>query len=360
MKFGLFYEISVPEEVSREEQQAVFHEVVEQAVLAESLGYHSFWTTEHHCLGGFSQASAPEVLYGYVAAKTSKIRIGHGVRLLPAPYNHPIRVAEMAAMVDIMSNGRLEFGTGRSASMVEMGAFGINPSDTRAMWDESLRMVIKMWEDGPYSHDGHYWKIPEREIVPKPMQRPHPPLWMATTSEESHVLAGHYGLGLLSFTIGINFDEVARRIEIYRAAVKQAEPLGKFINNQAGMFVLNFCAATDQEARRLAEDGVMYHNRRQIELLMEMVGPGGLQHHKGYEAYKRYVGVDYDKFTFDYLNDREMILVGSPERCRRILKRYEDGGVDHVLLHVQLHGVSNTEVKESIRLFAKEVMPAFA
>ena len=216
MKFAIFYEITVPRKWGPGAEARVFHEVVEQVQLAEQVGFDTFWTVEHHFLDEFSHCSAPEVLYGYIAAKTSKIRIGHGVRLLPAPYNHPARVAEMGATLDIMCNGRLEFGTGRSATMLEMGGFGIDPADTRGMWEESLSMLPRMWQDDLFSHQGKYFSVPPRHVIPKPVQKPHPPLWMACTSPTSHELAGKKGLGLLSFTLALNLQEVGRRVQRIR------------------------------------------------------------------------------------------------------------------------------------------------
>src|SRR5215470_19657975 len=145
MKFAIFYEITVPRKWGPDAEARIFHEVVEQVQFAEEMGFDAFWTVEHHFLDEFSHCSAPEVLYGAVAAKTSRIKIGHGVRLLPVPYNHPLRVAEMAATLDCLSDGRLEFGTGRSATRAELEGFGIDPADTRGMWEEALDVVVGAW-----------------------------------------------------------------------------------------------------------------------------------------------------------------------------------------------------------------------
>jgi alkanesulfonate monooxygenase SsuD/methylene tetrahydromethanopterin reductase-like flavin-dependent oxidoreductase (luciferase family) len=358
MKFGLFYEIQAPEEPSRRQVADVLHQVVDQAVLAEQVGFHSFWTVEHHCLGAFSISSAPEVLYGYVAARTSTIRIGHGVRLLPSPYNHPIRVAEMAATLDCLSEGRLELGTGRSATMTELDAFGIDPSETRSMWRESLEMVVEMFKDGEFEHDGTHWKVPRRLVLPKPLQEPHPPLWVSATSEDTHALAGQLGLGLLSFTLALNIEEVGRRIGIYRDAMKDATPIGAVANEQAAVFTLTHCGRTNAEARATAEHGVMNYNRQQISVLSQM-GPV-LGSKGGYEYYKTFVGVDYDKFTYDYLLDRDMVMVGDAARCKEILRRYQDIGVDHILCHMQMQGIPHEETMASIRRFGEDIIPEFS
>ena len=193
MQFGIFCEIPVPRPWTRDKERDAYHHTLAQAVLADELGYHSFWTVEHHFLEEFSHCSAPGVLYGAVAARTRQIRIGHGVRLLPFPYNHPIRAAEAAAVVDLLSDGRLEFGTGRSATRIELEAFGIDPDQTRPLWEEALEMVVGAWTQDVFEWRGPRFDFPPRRVIPKPLQQPHPPLWVASTSPESHELAGQPG-----------------------------------------------------------------------------------------------------------------------------------------------------------------------
>ena len=186
MKFALFYEIPVARPWSPGKEYAAYKNVLEQAVLADQVGFHGFWTVEHHFLEEFSHCSNPEVLYGAVAARTQKLRIGYGVRLLPSPYNHPVRSAESAAVLDLISDGRVEFGTGRSATRAELEGFGIDPHQTREMWAEALEHIVGCWTNDEYSFDGKYWSMPPRRVLPKPIQSPHPPLWGATTSLDGH------------------------------------------------------------------------------------------------------------------------------------------------------------------------------
>ena len=169
MDFGIFYEIQVDSPLKHREREAeAFHQCLEQVVLAEEMGFNNFWSVEHHFQPGFSHSSAPEVLYGALSQRTSRIRIGHAVVLLPFPYNHPVRVAERIATLDILSKGRVEVGTGRSATIQELGGFGIPPEETRARWEESLRLLVNIWKskDGTFSWKGKYFEIPERSIVP--------------------------------------------------------------------------------------------------------------------------------------------------------------------------------------------------
>jgi alkanesulfonate monooxygenase SsuD/methylene tetrahydromethanopterin reductase-like flavin-dependent oxidoreductase (luciferase family) len=358
VEFGLLYEWQMPAGVSRADESRHFLQMMEQIKLAEELGFSSVWSVEHHFLESFSHASAPEVLLSWIAAQTSKIRIGHGVRLLPYPYNHPIRAAEQAATLDLLSQGRLEFGSGRSATAAELGGFGIDPAETRDMWRESLEVILKAWQNPVVEHHGKYFDQVPRPMVPKPLQSPHPPLWMSCTSPESHEVAGELGLGLLSFTLALAFDEVASRIAKYRERIKTATPIGDFVNNQTAVFTMAHCAATPALARERAEAGVMRYQRDQIELLTSLIPD--LKENSSYDYYNRFVGVDYDKFTYDYLDSRNMILVGDPDRCIELAKQYEAIGVDRLLLFVQYKDMPHEHTMDALRLFGTEVLPAFS
>jgi alkanesulfonate monooxygenase SsuD/methylene tetrahydromethanopterin reductase-like flavin-dependent oxidoreductase (luciferase family) len=358
LEFGLLYEWQMPFGISREDESRHFLQMMDQIKLAEQLGFSSVWSVEHHFLESFCHAAAPEVLLSWIAANTSKIRIGHGVRLLPFPYNHPIRAAEQAATLDLLSQGRLEFGSGRSATAAELGGFGIDPADTRGMWEESLRLIVKAWTNPVVEHQGKYFTQVARPMVPKPLQQPHPPLWMSCTSPESHEMAGALGLGLLSFTLALAFDEVASRIAKYRKRIETADPIGQFVNNQTAVFTMAHCAPTRALARERAEAGVMRYQHDQIELLTSLIPV--LKENSSYDYYERFVGVDYDKFTYDYLDGRDMILVGDPDRCIELAKQYEAIGVDRLLLFVQYKDMPHEHTMASLRLFGEEVLPVFA
>jgi alkanesulfonate monooxygenase SsuD/methylene tetrahydromethanopterin reductase-like flavin-dependent oxidoreductase (luciferase family) len=176
MKFALFYEIPVARPWTRDSERKAYHDVLAQAVAADRAGWHGLWTVEHHFLEEFSHCSNPEVLYGAVAARTENLRIGYGVRLQPQPYNHPVRSAESAAVLDLISNGRVDYGTGRSTTRIELEGFGIHPKETRAMWRESVEATIGCWTNDEHAFEGKYWQMPRRRVLPKPVQDPHPPL----------------------------------------------------------------------------------------------------------------------------------------------------------------------------------------
>jgi alkanesulfonate monooxygenase SsuD/methylene tetrahydromethanopterin reductase-like flavin-dependent oxidoreductase (luciferase family) len=184
-----------------ERERQVIHDCVEQAVLAEQVGFDRVWAVEHHALKWYAHMSAPEVFLTWVAAKTERIRVGHGVVCMPFQYNHPVRVAERAAMLDVLSNGRLDLGAGRGATLMEMSTMGVDPSRTYAEVEEALRMIGSMWRgpDGEeFEWHGELLQIsPPRTILPRPVQIPHPPLFLACTKNDTVRLAAEYGIGAL-------------------------------------------------------------------------------------------------------------------------------------------------------------------
>lgn len=357
--FGLFYEIPVAAPWHARSEYDAYHNVIKQAVRGDAVGFSHFWTVEHHFLSEFSHCSAPEVLYGAVAALTKRIKIGHGVRLLPFPYNHPIRVAEMGAALDIICDGRLEFGTGRSSTRAELEGFGIDPLETRELWDEALDVVIGAWTTDEFSWQGKYFKVPPRRVHPKPIQQPHPPIWMATSSPQGHEVCGQKGLGLLSFTIGVPPDELAFRIGLYREALKTAKPTGKFVNNRAAAFTMVHCAETTAEARKNAEASVLWYFKRSIELIGSLAAWQEGRELGSYEYTKGLKDLNLESFSFDLLNDMDAIVVGDPDHCIRVAKRYRDAGCDQLLCLMQPYNIAPDKVMRSIELFGEHVIPAF-
>jgi alkanesulfonate monooxygenase SsuD/methylene tetrahydromethanopterin reductase-like flavin-dependent oxidoreductase (luciferase family) len=359
--FGLFYEIPVPAPWQARSERDAYHAVIAQAVRGEAVGFSHFWTVEHHFLSEFSHCSAPEVLYGAVAAKTSRIRIGHGVRLLPFPYNHPLRAAEMAAMLDCICDGRLEFGTGRSATRREMEGFGIDPNETRGMWEEALQVIVGAWINDVFSWEGKYFKVPPRRVHPKPLQQPHPPLWMASTSPESHEIAGRKGMGLLSFTIGVPPEELAGRIELYRKGLAEAEPVGRSVNRTAATFTMVHCAETNETARQNAAASVVWYLRNSVRLIGELAT---WQEEKRrefgtYQYSTMLRDLDTSQLDFDTLDAMGAVIVGDPERCIERVRRYRDAGCEQLLCLMNPYNIAPDKVMRSIELFGQHVIPAF-
>ena len=362
MEFGLFYEMPVARPWHKRSELEAYRNTIAQAVLGDRVGFHSFWTVEHHFLEEFSHCSAPGVLYGAIAALTERIRIGHGVRLLPFPYNHPVRAAEAAAVLDLISDGRLEFGTGRSATRAELEGFGIEPDDTRALWREALEMIVGAWTEDVFSWQGKRFQIPPRRVIPKPLQQPHPPLWCAATSPETHGAVGENGLGLLSFTIGVPPEDLANRINLYREGIARAKPIGKFVNPRAATFTMVHCARTNAEAREDAAASFEWYARRGVEQI-RTVGEWQAEQQREYSSYaytRPLVGVDFQGLTFDFLDSTAACIVGDPDACIETAKRYQAAGCDLLLCLVQPWKIPHEKVMQSIELLGRHVIPALS
>lgn len=334
-----------------------FHNVVDQIVLAERTGFTSAWFVEHHFYEEASQSSAPDVMLAHIAAKTETIRLGHGVRLLPHAYNHPVRAAESAAVLDLLSNGRLEFGTGRSLSRLELEGFGIDPATTREQWESGLDIIVDAWTKEVLERTDGPIRIPPRSVVPKPLQQPHPPLWAATTGAPGHELMGRKGLGLLSFTLLLPVEELARRIGLYREGISHAEPIGHVVNNQVAAMTMVHCHEDGQVARERAGQAVMNY----LEWAFgAFVGAAKwMDPREGtYNYLQEMMGFDFESLTFDFVNDNDMVIVGTPDECKKKAERYFEAGVDQMLCQMTLPGVKHEHIMESIELFGREVIPA--
>ena len=369
MKFAMFYEIPVAKPWTKGQELQAYRDTIEQVKLGDRLGFHSFWTVEHHFLDEYSHCSNPEVLYGHIAAVTQNLRIGYGVRLLPAPYNHPVRTAESVATLDLISNGRVEFGTGRSSTRAELEGFGVEPTETRAMWAEALEHIVGCWTNDEHSFDGNYWSMPPRRVHPKPLQEPHPPIWGATSSVGGHYEIGKHGIGLLSFTVGSPPEDLAERIEAYRKGQADcAEPVGKFRNDTAATFTMVHCNTTNEKARAVAEESFVWYPKTagwhiaQVARWMNEQGRGDELGNYAYagEALQRQESGLFDHLTMDYIYDSGAGVVGDPERCIEICKRYEAIGCQLLFCLFNPYKIPHDEVMTSIELIGKHVIPAFA
>jgi alkanesulfonate monooxygenase SsuD/methylene tetrahydromethanopterin reductase-like flavin-dependent oxidoreductase (luciferase family) len=358
MKLALMYEIPVPRPWNRDSAYVAFQNTLAQIELADQLGFDSVWTVEHHFLDEYSFSSAPGVLYGAIAERTENIRIGHGVRLLPFPYNHPVRAAEAAATVDVLSGGRLEFGTGRSGTRAELEGFGIKPTDTRPMWEEALEVIVGCWTEEEFSWDGEHFRLPPRGVVPKPMQDPHPPLWGATSSAESHEIVGRKGLGLLSFSVAVPPEALHKRIGRYRSGLADVVPVGKFVNDRVATFCQAHCADTTRQAHDDARDAFPWYIQTSLEAIASL---GAWQEGTNLGSYeyarKLLDGMSLTDLTFDYLIGNETVMCGDPDHCLEMARRYEAVGIDLLLLLVQSHDIPHEKVMRSIELLGTEVMP---
>ncbi len=355
MKFGLMYEIQIPEPHYPGIEQERYNQVLAQVDLADEVGFDYVWTVEHHFLREFSHCSAPEVLYGAISQRTKRIRIGHAVALLPNEYNHPVRIAERAAVLDILSNGRMDLGTGRSTTLIEMDGFEVNPEDTKAQWEEAISIIPRMWTEDPCSHEGRFFNIPPRSVIPKPVQSPHPPLWVACSQPDSFRAAGEMGLGVLCFSLA-GYEQMAERVGMYREGLKHAHPVGSFVNDQVAALCVTHCGEDDEEARRIGgPEGAWF-----VQMAERLYAPW--QGRNVPDSYKFAVGAIQqeraDKTAEDHLASGAFAM-GNPDTIIKVLKKYQEAGVDQILCFMQMGNLAHTRIMESIKLYGRHVIPYF-
>ena len=364
MKLDLLYEVDAPRPWTdgphpygqRRREQRAYREALEQIKLADSLGFQTIWAVEHHFREGRSHCPAPEVLLGALSQITERIRLGFGVTLTPFGFTHPARVAEKVATVDILSNGRVEWGTGRSTPM-EQTAFHVDRAKSRAQWKEAIEIVCGMWRDEYFEWDSPSFQFPKRLVTPKPFQDPHPPCWMAATSEGSAEVAGENGLGLLSFSIMQPLEQMARQVVAYRKAQATAKPLTDVTTNRVAAYTLVHCAESMAEAEANGIwDSVSwwYQNLAQFTLDWELVHLPEEEKARTFPLLEPLMKGDIPVQTF---HDADMLVVGDPERCLQKMKHYADLGIDQLICYVQFGHHAHESVMKTIELLGKEVLP---
>src|SRR6266568_2123213 len=249
MKFGIFYEHQLPRPWNEGDEHRLFQEALDQVELADKLGIDYAWEVEHRFLEEYSHSSAPEIFLAAASQRTKNIRLGHGICLMPPRYNHPARVAERIATLDLVSDGRVEFGTGESASEMEMGGFGVRREEKKGMWEEATRECVKMMSETPYSGvEGAFVGMPSRNVIPKPLQKPHPPLWVASSRRETTMVAARLGMGSLGFAFETP-EEAQERVEQYFELIREeCTPIGVAINPALAVLSSLSCFETDEEA----------------------------------------------------------------------------------------------------------------
>jgi alkanesulfonate monooxygenase SsuD/methylene tetrahydromethanopterin reductase-like flavin-dependent oxidoreductase (luciferase family) len=364
MKLDLLYEIDAPKPWDeaphpygqRQREQRAYRECIEQVKLADNYGFNTVWFVEHHFREGRSHCPAPEVVIGALTQATKNIRLGFGVTLLPYGFTHPIRVAEKVAAADVLSGGRVEWGTGRSTPM-EQTAFHVDRVKSRDEWREAIEIIVEAWKSERFSWDSPTFKFPERVVTPKPFQDPHPPAWMAATSLDSCEIAGGLGLGMLSFSIMQPLDVMAEQVARYRKAAANAKPITDVTTNKVAAYTLVHCAETKQQA---IDNGIWgsvawwYQNLAQFTLDWEFPNIPKDEADKTFPLLNPLIEGNVPVEHFD---TADMIVVGDPEQCFNKMKHYADLGVDQLICYVQFGHHSHESVMKTIELLGKEVIP---
>jgi len=351
MKFGLFYEHQVPRPWSPEAERRVLLDALEQVALADTLGLEYVWEVEHHFLEEYSHSSAPEVFLAAASQRTTRIRLGHGISLMPPKYNHPARVAERIATLDLLSGGRVEWGTGESATALEMLGFGIDPREKEAMWEEAAEQAANMLAMTPYpGFKGQYFEMPCRNLVPKSYQQPHPPMWVACSRRETIHRAACLGLGALAFAF-VEPEQARTWVQEYYDIItsERCVPLGHTVNPNIAVVSGFSLHRESEEAMRRGLDGFRFFGYS-----LGHVAIFG-QHRPGRtDLWQHFLEIQ------DTLpNNAGSGGIGNPAQVREHLERYERAGIDQVIFVQQCGNNQHEHICESLELFAKELHPEF-
>jgi len=358
MQIGLFYLIQADEARTPQTGYQRFWETVEEVTYAEQMGFESSWFVEHHFEPEHSFSSTPEITLTALSQRTSTMRFGFGVAMIPT--HHPLRLAAQVATMDILSNGRIDFGAGRSKTPHQLAPFGVGLEETREKMIETLSIIPRTWTEEVFSHQGQYYQIPPREVVPKPVQQPHPPMWLACTQEETLRIAGEMGLGCMMNVAG-GIEKTARSIEMYKQSVRDAKPVGKFINDRVIVSMLTYCDEHNQRAlERGGEIGAWSKN---VGLARNNRLWEGIDTSSVPEDYRSYVPGGGNRRA-EVLSPQDFLrsggyCIGDPDACIQVLEQYEALGIDGVLCSVQ-HGLTmHHEAMNTIRLFGEYIIPHF-
>ncbi len=356
MEFGLFCGGYTPKSlraIDADFEHTRLMSEVDLAVVADQNNWKYWWTTEHHFLDEYSHISASESLLAFVAARTERIHLGSGIFNITPPVNHPARIAERVAMLDHLSAGRFEFGSGRGSSTTEQRGFGIEDPDlTKDMYDEVIGQFKHMWADEPFSFEGKYWSMPERNILPKPWVKPHPPMWVAAGNPGTFEKAAQMGLGVLCFTAARPTD-LAPLIEVYKKTIANAEPVGEFVNDTVAVVSQFMCLEDREEAIGwLANGGTGYQNSLLFRYLDTFPRPKGVPEWPT-------VLPEPTPEQIQQRMESGYSCVGTPDDCIEVMKRYEEIGADVVLMGPSTSTWPKDVVEKSTKLFGQHVIPHF-
>lgn len=374
MKFGIFYEHQLPRPWNEDSEFTLLQQALEQCELADRLGIDYVWEVEHHFLEEYSHSSAPELFLSALSQRTSRIRLGHGIVQTPPPFNHPARVAERIATLDLLSDGRVDFGTGESSSEAELGGFLVDPMNKREMWEEGLRVALRCLSEEPFTgFAGKHITMPPRNVVPKPRQKPHPPVWVACSRRDTIHLAAQKGIGALTFAF-IDPEEADHWIhDYYETLERECVPIGDAVNANLACVTPFMCHPDEDEALARGLEGANFFGYSLAHYyIFGRHQPGSTD-----------VWAEYEKLRADKGYSPEAVLaaarhsdrlgakaveqgvsglrgaIGTPDQLREYLRRYEEYGVDQVIFVSQAGKNRHEHIMESLELFGRDVLPEF-
>ncbi|WP_194818285.1 LLM class flavin-dependent oxidoreductase [Nocardia sp. XZ_19_385] len=372
MKFSMIFEAQMTNPSADHERQ-VLRDCVEQAVLAEEMGFDTVWAVEHHGLKWYAHMSAPEIFLTWVAARTSRIRIGHGVVCMPFNFNHPVRAAERAAMLDVLSGGRVNLGAGRGATPQETSMCGVDPDRTYQEVEEALCIIGKAWQDpeGEFEWHGELLDIDPHPLLPRPVQLPHPPLFMACTKKDTLKLAADYGIGALVLGFA-GIEEIAELRRTYDAAI--AERTGeKFVSTVVNDHFAALCPTIVLDDREQAQQIGARGQRFFAQSIKHWYGAGPVPDEAVDNSVDEVAGIKKAaEEHLAYLHEAKIPVkpgatsvfnvehaYGSPEDAIAYVERLQAAGADEILCLIQMGTVPQEACLETIRHWGEKVIPHF-
>jgi len=372
MKFGVFYEHQLPRPWTDTSERQLIADALDQIALADAQGVQYLWEVEHHFLEEYSHSSAPEVFLAAASQRTRRMRIGHGVVQTAPGYNHPARIAERIAMLDLVSDGRVEFGSGESSSEAELGGFGVDRDTKRDAWLEGLEVAIRCMTETPFGGvEGRFVSMPPRNVVPKPVQKPHPPLWVACSRRDTILLAAEKGIGALSFAF-VEPEDARRWVEDYETVLRdRCVPVGLAVNPQVACVTPMMCAETEEDALARGLEGANFfgyslahyyvfgdHVPASTDVWQEFLQRRGKMGYSPEAALAaRHQTLGAKAAAGDHTGLRGAI--GTPAQLREFLRRYEAAGVDQLIFVMQAGHNRHEHIMESLELFGTKVLPEF-
>lgn len=373
MDFGVFCSAVVGPRPWEESEPERFRQDLEMGIKADEVGFDSFFAPEHHFLEEYSHNAASHLTCLAVGMRTERIRLVTGIMNLCAPINHPVRVAEQIAMIDIYTNGRIELGTGRGSGSTEVNSWGLRNEETKGYWEEAIRAIPKMWTQDLFSHEGEHFSVPERNVLPKPFQKPHPPLWVTATNPDTVERAGRMGLGVAVFSFQ-SPQALEPLVETYKKAIADPDPISEVVNDKfltiapllcledgdrarewharrANLTTAHFSVYFDtvpEIAARLADEPRPIPQTRLRELIAEAAKDPDL--------------VPPFPATADDPNAliESGLCVGDPEQVKRAIQNYADVGVDELGMIPRTSWIEPQEmILESLEVTGRDVLPSF-
>jgi alkanesulfonate monooxygenase SsuD/methylene tetrahydromethanopterin reductase-like flavin-dependent oxidoreductase (luciferase family) len=368
MRFGIFYEHQLPRPWDHGEEHRLYKDALEQIEIADRVGFDYVWEVEHHFLEEYSHSSAPEVFLAAASQRTSRIRLGHGIVQLPPNVNHPARIAERIATLDLVSDGRVDFGTGEGSASAELGGFGVRRPEKRAMWQDAIDAVTRMFVEEPFAGwNSPYVQMPPRNVIPKTVQKPHPPLWVACSRRETIHFAARNGIGALSFSF-VEPEDAGKWVTEYYRLLESEEcvPAGFSVNPNVAVVLPMMVHEDELTAIERGIDGAHFFGFALAHYY------GATPHDPG----RTNVWDEFVRHRAERGFDRAAIVanqsplgvnigslrgaVGTPAQVGELVRRYEAAGVDQVIFVLQAGPNKHEHICESLELIGTKVIPEFA